>query len=50
VFNADIEFPTASAAAKNAREEKTVLTYDRCRSGAEAERDTFVERYFSVAS
>jgi len=40
------EFPTsASAAAKNAREKKTVLTCGRCRIGAEAERDTLVERY-----
>jgi len=37
------EFPTASAAAENAREEKTVLTCGRCRSGAEAKRDTLVE-------
>jgi len=44
------EFPTASAAAENACEEKTVLTCGRCRSGAEAERNTLVERYSSVAS
>ena len=37
------EFPTASAAAENACEEKT-LTCGRCRSGAEAERNTLVER------
>jgi len=43
------EFPTASAAAENASEEKTVLTCGRCRSGAEAERNTLVERYSSVA-
>ena len=30
------EFPTASAAAENIREEKTVLTCGRCSSGAEA--------------
>ena len=36
------EFQTTGAAAKNAREEKTVLTYGRCSSGAEAERDTLV--------
>jgi len=33
-------FPTASAAAENAREEKTVLACGHCRSGAEAENDS----------
>jgi len=33
------EFQTAGAVAENAREEKTMLTCGRCRSGAEAERD-----------
>jgi len=41
------EFPTASAA-ENACEEKTGLTCGRCRSGAEAKRNTLVERYSSV--
>jgi len=43
------DFQTAGAAAENAHEEKTVLTCGRCSSGAEAERNTFVERYSSVA-
>jgi len=44
------EFPSASAAAEKAREEKTVLTCGHCISGAEAKHDTLVERYSSVAS
>jgi len=43
------EFKTASVAAEKACEEKTVLTCGRCRSGAEAKRNTIVERCSSVA-
>jgi len=44
------EFQTAGAAVENVRKEKTVLTYSRSRSGAEAEHDTLVEQYSSVSS
>jgi len=44
-FSADrvYKFQTAVVAAENAREEKTVFTCGRCRSGAKAERDTAIQ-------